>query len=249
MNTLKIERRNGYAVVELNQGKVNAINTELAKDLLDFFTHATTDETIKGVILTGRPHCFSAGLDIFKIATGGIKDLEIFWRNFLAALQTMVRFPKPFICAITGFAPAGGTVLTCCADYRIMGRGKKHKIGMHEIAISLQIPELLCRIYAHWIGDKTALEYVMNGRLMQADEAVKIGLVNEACEVEEVLPKPPMKTVGHVTSSYMSPNVGRSIALALVKDGFNLKGQSFDVPNIDGGSHRVKITDPIFLNN
>ena len=67
--------------------------------------------------------------------------------------------------------------------------------------------------------------------------------------VAQLKDKPPMDMLGHITSSYMSPNVGRSIALALVKDGFNLKGQSFDVPNIDGGSHRVKITDPIFLNN
>jgi sarcosine oxidase subunit alpha len=66
--------------------------------------------------------------------------------------------------------------------------------------------------------------------------------------VEQLKDKPPMAMLGHVTSSYMSPNVGRSIAMALIKDGFNRKGSSLDVSLMDGSSHRVTVTDPVFLN-
>ena len=59
--------------------------------------------------------------------------------------------------------------------------------------------------------------------------------------------KPPMDMLGHVTSSYMSPNVGRSIAMAMIKDGFNRKGQMLDVALMDGSSQKVKVVDPIFL--
>jgi len=65
--------------------------------------------------------------------------------------------------------------------------------------------------------------------------------------VEPLRDSPPMNMLGHVTSSYMSPNVGRSIAMALIKDGFNRKGETLSVSLMDGGSHRVTVTDPVFL--
>ncbi len=65
--------------------------------------------------------------------------------------------------------------------------------------------------------------------------------------VEEVKPKPPMKTLGHVTSSYYSPNVGRSIALALVADGHNRKGETLSVPMMNGRVEKVTITDTVFF--
>lgn len=65
--------------------------------------------------------------------------------------------------------------------------------------------------------------------------------------VEDVKPKPPMKTLGHVTSSYYSPNVGRSIALALVADGHNRKGDTLSVPLMSGRVEKVTITDTVFF--
>ncbi len=65
--------------------------------------------------------------------------------------------------------------------------------------------------------------------------------------VAELKDKPPMEMLGHVTSSYMSPNVGRSIAMAMIKDGFNRKGETLNVALMDGSSQKVKVTDPVFL--
>jgi enoyl-CoA hydratase/carnithine racemase len=187
MNTLNITYKDNYAIVQLDNGKVNAINTELAKELGEAFRDLEANETVKGVILTGRPHAFSAGLDIMSMAGGGLKTAKAFWEYYLDTLQVMIRFPKPLVCAITGYAPAGGTILACCADYRIMGIGKKHVIGMHEFKMSLPIPELLSRIYAYTIGERTAWEAVLNAKLYHAAEAKEIGLVDEVAEVEAVL--------------------------------------------------------------
>jgi 3,2-trans-enoyl-CoA isomerase len=186
MNTLKIEYKENYAIVQLDNGKVNAINTELAKELGEAFRLLEADDNVKGVILTGRPHAFSAGLDIMSMA-GGLKIATEFWQYYLDALQVMIRFPKPFVCAITGYAPAGGTILACCADYRIMGIGEKHVIGMHEFKMSLPIPELLSRIYAYTIGERMAWKSVLNARLYNAESAKAIGLVDETAVVEDVL--------------------------------------------------------------
>jgi len=65
--------------------------------------------------------------------------------------------------------------------------------------------------------------------------------------VKEVKPEPPMEMVGHVTSSYYSPALGRSFALGLVKDGLNLKGQTFKVPLMSGRVETVTITDTVFF--
>jgi len=187
MESLKIEHKENYAIVEIANGKVNAINTVLARDLGLAFKQLEADDKVKGIILTGRPHCFSAGLDVMHFATNTVEQNKEFWRVYLSTLQTMVRYSKPFVCAITGFAPAGGTILALCADYRVMGKGEKHKIGMHEFKMSMQIPELMCDIYAYHLGEKYAWEAVQQAKLYSSDEALKIGLVNESAEVEEVL--------------------------------------------------------------
>lgn len=189
MSTLKIEHKNGYAIIQIDNGKVNAINTDLVRDLRDTFLKFENDASVRGIILTGRPHCFSAGLDVMMMATGSTEEVVDFWKIFMESLQSMVRFSKPFICAITGFAPAGGTTIALCADYRIMGKGEKHVIGLNEFKMSLVIPEMMADIYAYHLGEKAAWEAVQNAKLFTAEEAVKVGLVNEAVEVEEVLEK------------------------------------------------------------
>ena len=187
MNSIKIERKNGYAIVQLDQGKVNAINLSLSQDLISAFEKLQEDEDTKGVILTGRPHCFSAGLDVVEMANNNFIETKDFWRAYLKALHVMIHFPKPLVSAITGYAPAGATIFALCADYRIMGRGPKHVIGMHEFNMSMQIPKMLCNIFAYHMGEKKAWESVLNARLYNSDQAIDVGLVNESCEVEEVM--------------------------------------------------------------
>lgn len=187
MDTVKVIRKKDYAIVEINNGKVNAINEALGRDLIEAFDELERDDNIKGAILAGRPHCFSAGLDILSLAQSDREGGKNFWRAYLGAIQSLIRFPKPLVCAITGYAPAGATILTLCADYRVMGKGDKHKIGMHEFKMSMLIPELLCDVYAYHLGEKGAWKAVQEAKLFSSDEALAIGLIDESVEVEEVL--------------------------------------------------------------
>lgn len=187
MNTLNLERKSNYVILRIDNGKVNAINSELVKELTQTFDELNKDATVKGVILAGRPHCFSAGLDIVSLAQYTPEEGKQFWRYYLGAVQSMVRFSKPFVCAITGYAPAGATILALCADYRVMGKGTKHVIGMHEFKMSLQIPELLMAIYAYHLGEKKAWRAVQKAQLFNSDEALELDLVDESVEVEKVV--------------------------------------------------------------
>ena len=188
-NSLIIEHIDNYAIVTLNQGKVNAINTALAKDLLDAFSQLANNDAIHGVILAGKEKGFSAGLDVMEMASSGIEGAKTFWNYYLNALKTIIHFPKPLVCAVTGFAPAGATILVLCTDYRIMAHGSKNVVGMHEFKMSMLIPDLLCRIYAYHIGEKKAWEAVIDKKLFSSHEAVEVGLINEACDADEVLPR------------------------------------------------------------
>jgi len=185
---LLIHQKNGYQIVELNRGKVNAINQSLSEELGKYFRAAEKDEAIKGVILTGRDNCFSAGFDLIDLMKQGLQTAGDFFTSFFDALQVMVNFSKPFITAATGYAPAAGSALVACGDYRIMAIGEKHKIGLHELPNSIVIPRLMTVLFQHWIGPSKAMEYILKGKLMNAEEAKQLGLINEALPVQDVLP-------------------------------------------------------------
>jgi len=188
-DTLQIEIKDDYALVQLDNGKVNAINTSLLLDLKKIFDALDKDEHVKGAILTGRPHVFSAGLDIVSLATMDEKEHLNFWESYMYVAQSLVNFSKPLVCAMTGYAPAGATILTLCTDYRVMGKGAKHVVGMNEFKMHMQIPEMLCDIYAYHLGEIKAWKAVQQAKLYNSDEALAIGLVDESVEVEEVLEK------------------------------------------------------------
>lgn len=188
MKTLKLTRENRCAIITIDHGKVNAIDTAMVEELLSAWQTLRSESVPPGIVLTGRPHCFSAGLDLFHQLALDRAGVRHFWKTYHLLIKEMVHYPAPTLAAITGYGPAGATILALCTDYRIMGRGSKHKIGMHEFVMSLQIPKVLVGIYATVFGEQKAWTAVMNKSLFQADEAVEAGLVHEASEVDEVLP-------------------------------------------------------------
>ena len=187
--TLQLRTDNRLAVLTIDNGKVNAINTQLAQDLHDAFLDLDGDDTVDGVVLAGKDHCFSAGLDVRMLATSDAAGLRTFFRTYLSALQAMVRCRKPVVAAMTGFAPAGGTVLSLTADYRVMAIGDKHTVGMNEFNMSLQIPKMMADIYAYYRGEAAAWADVQGARMYGAEAAVGLGLANEALPAEDVLPR------------------------------------------------------------
>jgi len=182
------EKKGNYSIITLDNGKVNAINTGLVTALRDKFIQLQNDNSNKGIILSGKPNAFSAGLDVKMLASNTEQQAYNFWLIYMQALKAMVNYNKPFVCAITGFAPAGATILALCADYRIMAKGPKHVMGMNEFNMSLPVPEMLGDIYAYYLGEAKAWAAIQNASLFNSDVALQLGLVNQSVEVEEVLP-------------------------------------------------------------
>ena len=185
--TIQIHHKDNYVIVQLDNGKVNAISLALLRDLMHVFEQIEQNNDIKGVILAGRPHAFSAGLDIISVASMSEEQMIEYWERYMGLMKQMITLSKPLVAAITGYAPAGATILALCTDYRVMGRGEKHVMGMHEFKMSLLIPEMLCDVYAYYLGEVQAWKAVQEARLYNSDEALAVGLVDESVEVEMVL--------------------------------------------------------------
>lgn len=186
-STVRVEHKKGIAIAYMENGKVNAIDNQFLKDIKAAVTSLDKDDSVKAMILTGKPHCFSAGLDVRSLAETDPDKVREFWTNFYETLRAMVHFSKPLIAAISGYAPAGGTMLALCSDYRIMGKGPKHVLGLHEFKMSILVPEMMADIYSYYLGEHRAWKFIQEAKLMNSDEALELGLIDESVEVEEVL--------------------------------------------------------------
>lgn len=187
MNTLKVTYKADYAIVQMNRGKVNAINFEMVQDLRDIFYRLEQNNAVKGVILTGKPHYFSAGLDLIELYSYDQPQIKDFFVSFGALYLELVQFKKPFISAITGHSPAGGCVLAVTSDNRYMAEGDTYVIGLNEVAVNIQISQNLTEIYAYWMGDGLASRYILSGKLLSGKEALDAGLIDALVPLENVL--------------------------------------------------------------
>jgi len=190
MNTLTVHTKSGpygdYAIIQLTRPPVNAINTEMVDELRDTIRLLQEDKSIRGVILTGKEHFFSAGFDLIELYEYDRKQIRDFWTDFFVLMVEMVAFPKPMVAAITGHSPAGGCVLGFCADYRIMAQGD-YRTGMNEISVGIVVPDSLFKLYSYWIGNRRAYLFLTEGRLFSPEEAFLDQLIDEIVEPQDVM--------------------------------------------------------------
>ena len=187
METLKVIRKDKYCIVQLNRGKVNAINFQMVNEIRETFKALQADEEVQGVIMTGIPHFFTAGLDVIELYDYDREKMNEFFIAFGSMYIELAQFPKAFICAIPGYSPAGGTVIAIAADYRIMAEGEKYMIGLNEVAVNIQISQNLVEGYAFWIGKGQAHKAILDGKLFGVKEAKEVGLIDEVVALEDVL--------------------------------------------------------------
>ncbi len=188
MNTVQLQTKENYTIVQINRAKVNAINHEVVKELIATFKKLAADTKTKGVVLTGIPHFFSAGLDVIELYSYDKAQIASFFTDFGHLHIQLATFAKPLVCALTGYAPAGGCVLAIAADYRIMAEGEKYTIGLNEVAVNIQISSNLIKAYAFWLGTSKANQFILDGRLLHVKEALLAGLIDKIVPLEEVVP-------------------------------------------------------------
>jgi enoyl-CoA hydratase/carnithine racemase len=182
--TLSLAREEAFAVITLNRPPANAISEQLMKDLAAALSSIETAEAVRAVILTGAgDKIFCAGADLGAAFSGG--DIETFIRFGNSVLRTIERFPKPVIAALNGHALGGGCEIAMACHFRLLK--ETARMGQTETNLGI-IPgyggtQRLPRL----IGRTKALEFLILGTQITAQECLALGLVNRLTKEGEVL--------------------------------------------------------------
>jgi 3,2-trans-enoyl-CoA isomerase len=186
MNTLQLSIKDKLALITLDRGRSNPINQEMIAELTGTIKSLEENNDVAGVILAGKENFFSSGVDLIEVYDYDEQKIKQFWVDLLDLQTALFSFKKPLVAAITGHSPAGGCVLAICCDYRVMAQGK-YIIGLNEVPVGIVVPDTICENYAFWIGKRKAYQYLLEGKLLSVDEALRDGLIDEACEPENVM--------------------------------------------------------------
>ena len=185
MESIAIETRGDVAVMTVQHGKANTIDVEFAQVLID--TMATLAQSpARAIVLTGTGTIFSAGVDLIRLQSGGTSYIDRFVPLLSKLVLALFEFPKPLIAAVNGHAIAGGCVIACAADQRVLARGSG-RIGVPELLVGLPFPTAALEVVRYVIPPQHATAVFFEGNTYGADDAATVGLVDEACAPEDLL--------------------------------------------------------------
>lgn len=179
------ESRDGVTLVRLAHGKVNAFDIELLDALVAELSALSSAETA-AVVLTGTDGVFSAGVDLRRLTAGGREYVQRFLPKMNDAFFKVFTFPKPVVAAVNGHAIAGGCILACACDYRVMAEGSG-RIGTPELSVGVPFPSLPMEILRLTVPADRLQAIIYRGQTCTPDEALANGFVDELAPADDLL--------------------------------------------------------------
>ncbi|HEX7463003.1 MAG TPA: enoyl-CoA hydratase-related protein [Dermatophilaceae bacterium] len=181
---VRLEVEGGIGTIRLERPPMNALNAEMQDALHLAAVEASARRDVSAVILYGGEKVFAAGADIKEMQTMSYTDMVDRSAALQAAFTAVARIPKPTVAAVTGYALGGGCELALTCDFRVAGDNAK--FGQPEVLLGV-IPgaggtQRLSRL----IGPSRAKDIIFAGRFVAAEEALRIGLVDEVVAPEDV---------------------------------------------------------------
>lgn len=183
-----LEHPKGITHFQLARAPVNSLSLEVLQEMNQWLLWmGSNDETRAVVVSSAIPTVFSAGIDLTELHKPNPERLVAYWQALQEMWLIMNSFPKPIIGAVTGNSPAGGCIIALGCDYRVMARkpvsdteGKRlYRIGLNETKLGITAPAWTMPAYAYVVGSRNAERLLQLGETPTADEAHKIGLVDE----------------------------------------------------------------------
>jgi 3-hydroxypropionyl-coenzyme A dehydratase len=184
MKYIQLEPRGDIAIIKINRPEaLNAVNTDVIAELSRTIDIVGADDGTKAIIITGvGERSFCAGADIAYMVNIDPIKAEKYASSAQAVLNKIERLEKPVIAAVNGFALGGGCELALACDIRIASGNAK--IGQPEVTIGIPPGWGGTQRLARIVGPAKAKELIFTGKMITAEEAVQIGLVNKVVNLE-----------------------------------------------------------------
>lgn len=182
--TVNLEVAEGVGTIRLDRPPMNALDAALQDRLRELAEEAGRRADVRAVVLYGGEKVFAAGADIKEMRDMDHTAMVLRARALQDSFTAVARIPKPVVAAVTGYALGGGCELALCADFRIAGANAK--LGQPEIQLGLIPGAGGTQRLARLIGPSRAKDLVFTGRMVKADEALTLGLVDRVVPAEEV---------------------------------------------------------------
>lgn len=184
--TLKLEIHDRVALIRLDRPEaLNALNTLLVSELDEALADFDTDDGIGCIVIAGSEKAFAAGADIKEMRDK--TAVNAFLEDFLSRWDAVAHARKPIIAAVSGFALGGGCELAMMCDFIIAANTAS--FGQPEIKLGIIPGAGGTQRLARAIGKAKAMDLVLTGRLMGAEEAERAGLVARIVPPEELIPE------------------------------------------------------------
>ena len=177
---IDLEHRGDVAILTLAHGKANAFDVELSEALAERIDECARDSS-RALVVTARGSIFSAGVDLLRVVNDGADYVARFLPALGRALETAFSFPKPMVAAVNGHAIAGGCILACAADRRLMARGSG-RIGVPELLVGVPFPPVPLEIMRFAAAPHLLQGMIYKGATFDADLAVQHGLVDRSVD-------------------------------------------------------------------
>jgi len=181
---ITVERAGEVALLRLEQGKVNALDVEVLDELVGLVDEMADDDETRAVVLTGAGKTFSAGVDLRRILDGGPDYATALVPAIARGIASLFTMAKPVVTAVNGVAIAGGCILACAGDVRLIAANAR--IGATELKVGVPFPQAALEVLRAACGERTE-EAVYSGTLYDAPGAVAIGLAHEVVDPDELV--------------------------------------------------------------
>ena len=194
--TILVERRTAVTLITLNRPQaLNALNSAVLADLIAAFAAYDADESQRCLVLTGSEKAFAAGADIKEMQAQGFASM--YARDYFAGWERITATRKPWLAAVSGFALGGGCEVAMMADFIIAADSAK--FGQPEIKLGVTPGMGGSQRLTRAIGKAKAMEMCLTGRMLNADEAERSGLVARVVPAASLLDEA-MKTANAIAA-------------------------------------------------
>jgi enoyl-CoA hydratase len=173
------------AIVRMAHGKANAMSVEFCEALTGWLDELRASSA-RAAVITGTGRIFSAGVDLLRLLDGGPPYIERFLPALNRMFATVFTYPKPIVAALNGHAIAGGCVLACACDRRLMAR-EGGRIGVTELLVGVPFPATAMEIMRSAAAPQCFEELIFGGATYLPEDGVARGLVDEVVAAEVLL--------------------------------------------------------------